>query len=52
MREEMITREEALGRLERDNTISQQFLIELFDRLRSSFYDLDTALKEYDRVRV
>jgi hypothetical protein len=50
IREEMTTREEALRRLERDNTISQQFLSGLLDRLGLSFYDLDIALKEYRRV--
>jgi hypothetical protein len=51
IREGMITREEALRRLESDNMISQQFLIGLFDKWGLSFRDLDVALKEYKRVR-
>jgi hypothetical protein len=51
IREGMVTREVALQRLESDNTISQQFLIELLNRLGLSFYDLDVALREYKRAR-
>jgi hypothetical protein len=51
IREGMATREVALQRLESDNTISQEFLVELLDKLGLSFYDLDVALREYKRAR-
>ncbi len=47
----MATREVALQRLESDNTISQPFLIELLDKLGLRFYELDAALREYERAR-
>jgi len=52
IRKGMITREDALRRLENDTVISQQFLIELLDELELSFHDLDVALKEYKRVQI
>ncbi len=51
IREGMATREVALQRLESDNTISQPFLIELLDKLGLRFYELDAALREYERAR-
>jgi hypothetical protein len=51
IREGMTTREVALQRLERDNTISQPFLVELLEKLGLSFHDLDVALREYKRAR-
>lgn len=50
IREGMITREEALRRLESENMISHRFLIGLLDEWGLSFRDLDVALKEYKRV--
>jgi len=49
IRENMITREDALKRLENDNIISQQFIISLLDELGLSFSDLEIALREYGK---
>jgi len=50
IREDMISRENALKRLETENIISQQLLIELFDELGLSFHDLDIALRRYKKT--
>jgi tRNA(Ile)-lysidine synthase TilS/MesJ len=50
LRENMITREEALKRLENDNIIPQEFLAEFLDELGLDFADLNSALKEYKRA--
>jgi hypothetical protein len=45
IRENMITREEALERLAEENIIPEQFVIEFFDELGLDYHGLDTALK-------
>jgi hypothetical protein len=50
VRENMITREEALKRLENDNTIPQEFLAEFLDELGLDFADLNGALKKYKKA--
>jgi tRNA(Ile)-lysidine synthase TilS/MesJ len=50
IKENMITREEALTRLESENAISQKFLAEFLDELGVSFSDLDISLKEYEKA--
>ena len=50
IRDDMITREDALKRLENDNIISQQFLIALLDEWGLNFSDLDIALREYKKM--
>jgi hypothetical protein len=51
IRRGIMTREDALRRLESDNTVSQQFLTELLDELGLNFNDLDTALQKYKRTK-
>lgn len=50
IRENMITREEALKRLEDENVISEQFLTAFFDELGLNFSDLVIALSEYRKT--
>jgi hypothetical protein len=45
IREGMITRGEALERLENESAIPQQFVIDFLDELGSSFSDLVVALR-------
>ena len=47
IRRQMMTREEALQRLRRDNEISRPFLENLFQDLKLNFGDLDSALENY-----
>jgi len=49
VRENMMTREEGLRRLENDNIISQEFLAGLLDELGLDFADLNVALREYKK---
>jgi len=50
IRENMITREEALKRLENENLIPRQSLTALFDELGLNFSDLVSALREYKKT--
>lgn len=50
IRDNMITREDALKRVENDNIISQQFLISFLDELGLNFSALDIALREYKKT--
>jgi len=47
IRENMVTREKALKRLENENLVSHQFLTAFLDELGLDFADLDMALREY-----
>jgi hypothetical protein len=51
IRRGIMARGDALKRLESDNTVSQQFLIEFLDELELNFNDLDTALQKYKRTK-
>jgi hypothetical protein len=50
IRENMMTREEALKRLENENQISEQFLTAFLDELGLNFSDLVIALREYRKT--
>lgn len=50
IRKGMITREEALERLESENQISEQFLTAFFDELGLDFSKLAIALREYKEM--
>lgn len=50
IRENIITRENALKRLENENVIPHQFLTAFLDELGLDFTDLDMALREYGKT--
>jgi hypothetical protein len=52
IRRQMMTRQEALQRLERDNEISRPFLQDLFKNLKLNFDDLEVALEKYQGTQV
>jgi len=52
VRENMITREEALERLASENVVPEQFVIEFLDGLGLDFHDLNVALKRAQESRL
>ena len=47
VREGMISRQEAMHRIERENIVPEEYLVEILDELKSDFSDLKSALERY-----